>query len=140
MLRQTRRLRDGTHGEGLLGREGVQGALEAGRDLGQDESALAAQALRASVDERDDRRRDDLFFLVILNQPHDQTIQPPARLDVVQARDDQLELLVEVLVLVLHHALVRGDLAARNTLHDEVCSGLGLALAHITHAEQKLAV
>ena len=73
VLRQTGSLRNRAHGEGLLGREGVQSALEAGRHLRQDHAALALQALCTAIDERDDSGRIDVALLVIVHhacKPH----------------------------------------------------------------------
>ena len=140
VLRQARRLRDGTHGERLLRGKGVQRALEARCDLGQDHAALSPEALRATVDQGNDCGRIDFAFVVGFHHPHNQTVEPAARFDVVQARDDQFELAVEIFVSILHHALVRSHYASRNAFHDEVCGCLGFTLAHVAYSEKKLSV
>jgi hypothetical protein len=77
---------------------------------------------------------------VICLRTYDHAVQPSSCFDVVKPRDDEFELLVEGLVPVLHHPLVRRDLAACNAPHNEVRRGLRLALPHVAEAEQELAV
>lgn len=71
---------------------------------------------------------------------NDDAVKPPARLDVVQPGDDQLELSVEGFVPVLHLALVGGHHTTRHPLHYKVSRCLSLAFPDIAHAEQELTV
>ena len=83
----------GAHGEGLLGREGVEGALEAGRDPRDDDAGLAAEALGSAVDDGDDRLGVGVAVLVHRDQGDDHGVEPATGLHVVQARDDDVEAL-----------------------------------------------
>ena len=67
-------------------------------------------------------------------------VDPAPRLDAVQAANHELELHVEVVVLVLDLAVMRCDADALDTLLHEGGRHVGLGLADIGLAEQKLPV
>ena len=52
VLRETGSVGDGAKREGVLGRKELQGALEAGGELGEDDTGLSLEALGSSVNDR----------------------------------------------------------------------------------------
>lgn len=131
--------RDGGNGaEGHGGARGVhvELALDARGDGREDDASLALEALGAAVDER----LDPVGVFGLLGDGHEHGIDPSARLDAVQAANDELELLVELLVKVLDAVVVRRDGDALDAPLHELGGDLGLVLAHIVFAEEELAV
>jgi hypothetical protein len=120
MFGQPRRLPDRAHWIRRLRRQRPETALEAPSLIRYNNPRLPLEPLGAPVDERLLTRGLGPPLLVELDQLVDHRVHPPARLDVVQARDYHVEITVEGLVEALDHLLVRCDLYSRATRHHEV--------------------
>jgi len=68
VLGQTRGVGDGAKWEADLGGEEIKGALEARRELGQNHTSLALEALSSTVHNRDDGRGIWAAILTNINQ------------------------------------------------------------------------
>jgi hypothetical protein len=79
-------------------------------------------------------------FNVLVDHVDEGCVDPPAGFDTVQAADDELKLHVKVLVKVLDHLVVRGDLDAFYSPLDESGGNFGLVTPYILCSEEKLAV
>ena len=79
----------------------VDVALEARSRAGDDQSRLACEALGAAIDEHLQRLRLDAVLFVVLCEGVDQAVEPAPGLDIVQTRDEDLELFIEAALEVL---------------------------------------
>ena len=94
-------MRDEAVKHSSLRRIEVKRALDAGRLPRCDDPRVALKSLRAAVDDRPHRRRDDLAVLVVLEEGVNHRVDPPSRYDRVEAADDDVEAAVKFLVFVL---------------------------------------
>lgn len=122
-------------------REQVQRALEAGGDARDDDARLAQQPFSAAVNVGDaDGVCAHVPVSIQLYEGAEQAVQPAPGLQVVQAADDDLELLVEVSRHVLDQLRVRRHADPRTALHYEFCSRRRLEFANVGAPEEKLPV
>lgn len=78
--------------------------------------------------------------MIVFEQAQQQAVHPSARQDGVEATHDNVELAVEVDAHVLDAFAVRGYLAVRHTLADELGGHLGFGSTNVALAEQELPV
>lgn len=107
MLGEAGRVGDGADGEGGRRGEHVEAALVAARDGREHDARLALEALGAAVDER-----LEAVGVVAVDEVDEGGADPPARVDRVEAADDEVELHVVVVVLVLDLAVVAAGMRA----------------------------
>jgi hypothetical protein len=88
---------------------------------------LALEALGAAVN----KRLDPIGILRLLRNGDQHGVDPSPSLDAVQAADNELELLVELVVKVLDPLVVRRDLNTLDPLLDELGCDFGLVLANV---------
>lgn len=100
---------NGTNLEGGLGREQLEGALEASCDARQDDPSLSLEALSTTIDHRNDGVRIDFAILACLHQTDQHRVHVATSLDRIETADDDVELSVEVVVLVFDTAIVTGS-------------------------------
>ena len=137
MLWQTRDLLDCTKRERVVRWQLVHCALVTRRLVWDDYTCLALEALGAAVDQE---ARYITFGAVHLVNGVYHSIDPSTRLHVVQPRNDNLELFEEVLAELLHRVRVPVNLDAWAAAHHEFGGDLGLVLADVGAAEQKLSI
>jgi hypothetical protein len=115
----------------------VELALDARRDGGEDDTSLTLEALGASIDKGLDSVG---VFSSLLGDGDKHSIDPSAGFDAVQAADNDLELLVELLVKVLNAVVVCGYGHALDAFLHEFGGDFGLVFPYIVFAEEELAV
>lgn len=127
VLRLSRDRGDGAKRNRGSGGVHVQLAFYARGEGREDDPGLALEALRAAINQRLDAVR----VLRFLGNGDQHRVDPSPSLDAVQAADDELELLVELVVKVLDPLVVRRDLNTLDPLLDELGCDLGLVLANV---------
>ena len=137
VLGKSRRLLDSAQWVRIIGRKRVHRALVAGGNVGYNNASLALEALSAPIDQIS----GDSFLSLsrVVDLVHHR-VDPSASLHVVQPGDDDLELPEKLLIKVLNRLGVRINRHPLNPLHDERAGDMGLELANIRTAEQKLSV
>jgi hypothetical protein len=96
---------------------------------------LALETFRRSIDVITLRS----FFTVKIQSKCD-VVQVLAGFNVIEASNDNAELLVKAKWKFLDSFFMWDDLNARTSLHDELCDNIGLKAADISLPEEKLPV
>ena len=139
MLWQSWCLLDSAQRVSVIRRQCVHSALIAGRHIWHNNASLPLEPLCATIDQE---RGDALFALLpsrLIDSVHHR-VYPAARLHIVQSSDNDLELLEEILIKVLHRLRVRVNRDPLYPIHDKSSRHMRLVLANISFPEQKLPV
>ncbi|GJC80254.1 hypothetical protein ColLi_03092 [Colletotrichum liriopes] len=78
--------------------------------------------------------------LALLGDLNERRVDPPAGFDAVQAANNELELLVEVVVKILNGAVMGCNIDAFDAAHNKLGGDLGLGLAYVGLSKEELSV
>lgn len=104
------------------------------------DSRLSGKAFSATVDQPDLCFGLWLALFVEFDELMNRYVHPPSCLDVVEASDDDLEVLIKRAIEILNHFGMVRDFSARYPLHNEFSRDFGLVFVDILLSKQKLSI
>lgn len=117
-----------------------QYTLIAARLIRLDNHTLPTEILGSTINQEPLGALHDIAIIIELHELMYEFVEPPPRLHIVQASNNDGELAVEAAWLVLDLALVGDDLHTAYPFHHEISGHFGFVPADVLLAEQELAV